>query len=96
MDEAGQLVLENLKLDPSYKVLFLQGGASTQFAMVPMNLLNSGDVAGYINTGTWAKKAIKEAKLFLAKQKCWQAVTGLISVIYPKVLPYLKTCDICT
>ena len=38
MDEAGQLVLENLKLDPSYKVLFLQGGASTQFAMVPMNL----------------------------------------------------------
>ncbi len=64
MDEAGQLVLENLKLDPSYKVLFLQGGASTQFAMVPMNLLNSGDVAGYVNTGTWAKKAIKEAKLF--------------------------------
>jgi phosphoserine aminotransferase len=46
----------------NYKVLFLQGGASTQFSMVPMNLLGSGATADYIDTGSWADKAIKEAK----------------------------------
>ncbi|OGF66387.1 MAG: phosphoserine transaminase [Candidatus Fischerbacteria bacterium RBG_13_37_8] len=47
----------------NYSILFLQGGASLQFGMVPMNLLKGGK-ADYINTGSWAKKAIKEAKLF--------------------------------
>jgi len=47
---------------PSYKVLMLQGGASLQFSMVPMNLLTPGNTADYIDTGTWADKAIKEAK----------------------------------
>ena len=47
---------------PNYRVLFLQGGASTQFSMVPMNLLTSGSTADYIDTGSWAEKAIKEAK----------------------------------
>jgi phosphoserine aminotransferase len=46
----------------SYKVLFLQGGASTQFSMVPMNLLTSGKTADYIVTGGWAQKAVKEAQ----------------------------------
>ncbi len=46
----------------NYKVLFLQGGASTQFSMVPMNLLLPGTVADYIVTGDWGKKALKEAK----------------------------------
>src|SRR4051812_18437728 len=46
----------------NYKVLFLQGGASTQFSMVPMNLLGAGQTADYIDTGSWADKAIKEAK----------------------------------
>jgi phosphoserine aminotransferase len=45
-----------------YKVLFLQGGASTQFSMVPMNLLDAGQTADYIDTGSWAEKAIKEAR----------------------------------
>ncbi len=45
-----------------YHVLFLQGGASTQFSMVPMNLLPAGGTADYIVTGTWSKKAVKEAK----------------------------------
>jgi phosphoserine aminotransferase len=49
-------------LDASYKVLMLQGGASLQFSMVPMNLLGAGQTADYIDTGTWADKAIKEAK----------------------------------
>src|SRR5881397_4283984 len=46
----------------NYRVLFLQGGASLQFSMVPMNLLTSGSTADYIDTGSWAEKAIKEAK----------------------------------
>jgi phosphoserine aminotransferase len=46
----------------NYKVLFLQGGASTQFSMVPMNLLDAGATADYIDSGSWAEKAIKEAK----------------------------------
>ena len=46
----------------NYKVLFLQGGASLQFSMVPMNLLTSGATADYIDSGSWAEKAIKEAK----------------------------------
>ena len=52
-----------LNLGDEYHVLFLQGGASTQFAMIPMNFLNGG-TADYINTGSWSTKAIKEAKLF--------------------------------
>jgi len=63
-EEAESLLRELLAIPDNYKVLFLQGGASTQFAMVPMNLLQSGKTAVYLNTGTWAKKAIKEAKLF--------------------------------
>ncbi len=64
MDEATSLVKEIAGLTDEYKVLFLQGGASTQFGMVPMNLLDTSETAGYSNTGTWAKKAQKEAKLF--------------------------------
>src|ERR1700704_4137201 len=46
----------------NYRVLFLQGGASMQFSMVPMNLLAAGGTADYIDTGSWSDKAIKEAK----------------------------------
>lgn len=53
-----------LNIPENYKVLFLQGGASSQFFMIPMNLLGGRKKASYLNTGTWAKKAIKEAKLF--------------------------------
>ena len=52
-----------LKLPDNFKVLFLQGGASTQFFMVPMNLIPGGASADYVNTGSWAKKAIKEADI---------------------------------
>jgi len=54
---------EIFSIPDNYRVLFLQGGASLQFAMVPMNFLRGGK-ADYVNTGVWAKKAIKEAKLF--------------------------------
>ncbi len=52
-----------LKLDDRFHVLFIQGGASLQFCMIPMNLLGEGDSADYVNTGTWSTKAIKEAEI---------------------------------
>jgi phosphoserine aminotransferase len=64
MDEAINLVKELLNVPAGYSVIFLQGGASLQFAMVAMNLLPEGKKASYLDTGVWAKKAIAEAKLF--------------------------------
>jgi len=55
---------ELLGVPANYKVLFLQGGASTQFAMVPMNLLRGAEGADYLNTGSWSKKAIAEARRY--------------------------------
>ena len=52
-----------LNLPDTYSVLFIQGGASLQFAMVPVNLLGTGQTADYVDSGAWANKAIKEAKL---------------------------------
>ncbi len=62
IDEANALTKELLDIPSGYEVLFLGGGASMQFCMVPFNLLNKK--AAYIDTGVWAAKAIKEAKLF--------------------------------
>ncbi len=63
-DTTESLLRELMEIPDNYKVLFLQGGASSQFYMIPMNLLGNGKKATYLNTGTWSKKAIKEAKLF--------------------------------
>ena len=52
-----------LGLDENFEVLFIQGGASLQFAMIPMNFLSEGQTADYVDTGTWSTKAIKEAQL---------------------------------
>ena len=62
MDEARALVKEVLNVPEGYTVLFLGGGASLEFCMIPFNFLVKK--AGYLNTGVWAKKAMKEAKLF--------------------------------
>lgn len=62
IETARSLALELMNLKNNYEALFLHGGASTQFLMVAYNFLNTK--AGYINTGTWSEKAIKEAKLF--------------------------------
>ncbi|PID48214.1 MAG: 3-phosphoserine/phosphohydroxythreonine aminotransferase [Proteobacteria bacterium] len=61
-DEAIALMRENYKIPDNFKILFLQGGASSQFALVPMNLKQSGKVE-YVDTGVWSSKAIKEAKI---------------------------------
>lgn len=64
IEEATALMQELMGLPDNYKVLWLTGGASTQFFMAPMNLLDAGETAAYVDTGTWANKAIKEAKGF--------------------------------
>ena len=61
---ASDLVMHHLNLSDEYQVLWLQGGASTQFFMVPVNLYQKGKPMEYVNTGTWSKKAIKEAKFY--------------------------------
>lgn len=62
-NEAESRLLSLLGSPKGYKVLFLQGGASTQFAMIPMNFLTEGKTGSYVLSGSWAEKAIKEAKL---------------------------------
>lgn len=64
MEEACALVKELLEVPNNYDVVFLHGGASLQFCMVPYNYLSEQGKGAYVNTGTWSSKAIKEAKLF--------------------------------
>ncbi len=64
MQEARSLMRELMNLDDNHEVLFLHGGASTQFMQIPMNLLDTKETGAYTDTGVWAAKAIKEAKLF--------------------------------
>ena len=61
--ECKTLLTELLNIPDSHEVLFMQGGATTQFALVPLNLRGQGQSADYINTGTWSKKAIAEAEI---------------------------------
>ncbi len=63
-EKAESDLREIMAIPDNYRVLFLQGGATSQFAMVPMNLLRGKETADYINTGQWSKKAIAEAELF--------------------------------
>ena len=64
IDETEALARELMGIPDNYKVLFLQGGASLQFAMIPMNLMVAHKRAAFMNTGAWSDKAIKEAKKF--------------------------------
>jgi len=62
-NQAGALLRELVGISDDYEVLFLQGGASLQFAQIPMNFLHAGKSADYLLTGVWSKKALSEAKL---------------------------------
>ena len=64
VDEAMATARDLMRLDAEHEILFLHGGASTQFFQVPMNLLNEDATAAYLDGGVWGKKAIKEAKIF--------------------------------
>ena len=70
-EEAVDLVRTVFGVPDEFDVLFLQGGATLQFAMVPMNLLGSGQKAGYVNSGTWAKGALADAKHYGDVYTAW-------------------------
>ncbi|MFK4469972.1 3-phosphoserine/phosphohydroxythreonine transaminase [Bacillus sp. RC252] len=61
IDEASSLLRELMNIPDEYEVLFLQGGASLQFSMIPLNLMSTYKKAGYVLTGSWSKKALQEA-----------------------------------
>jgi len=64
LNETVSLAKELMKLDSDHEVLFLHGGATTQFFQIPMNLLNESETAAYLDCGVWGSKAIKEARVF--------------------------------
>lgn len=76
LNGAVQGLRDLLSIPNNYKVLFLQGGASTQFAMVPMNFLPKGSTADYVVTGYWSKKALAEAKREGDANVIWDGSTG--------------------
>ena len=80
-DSAKQKLRTLLKIPTDYHILFLQGGASLQFYMLPLNILEPSDSAAYINTGTWSTKAIKEAKRCSQAFSCWEPQNGIFNDI---------------
>ncbi len=81
IDRAEATLREIMNIPDNYKVMFLQGGASTQFAMVPMNLGNKTKTADYITTGQWAKKALAEAKHFVTANEIASSADKTFSYI---------------
>ncbi|MDH4158194.1 MAG: 3-phosphoserine/phosphohydroxythreonine transaminase, partial [candidate division Zixibacteria bacterium] len=90
------LVHELLGLGDDYKVVFLGGGASTQFIMVPLNLLLEGQTAAYVDTGSWSSNAIKEAKLVgnvhvagSSKEQKYSHIPRMSEISFPDDAAYL-------
>ena len=71
IDAANAGIRKIMNVSDDYEVLFLQGGASMQFAMIPLNLLSEGMTANYVNSGSWAKKAITEGKVVGKTEVIW-------------------------
>ncbi|MFO8011272.1 MAG: 3-phosphoserine/phosphohydroxythreonine transaminase [Dehalococcoidia bacterium] len=95
-DQAMALVREILGLGNNYHVLFMTGGASTQFALVPLNFLNEGQVGAYVDTGTWSTKAIKECRVlgqsheaFSSKNEEYRRIPEMNEISYPANSAYL-------
>ena len=86
IDEAERDLRDIMNIPDNYTVLFLQGGASTQFAMVPFNLMNKNHKADYIITGQWAKKAYKEASRYGNARAIASSEDKTFSYI-PKITP---------
>ncbi|NLZ63410.1 MAG: 3-phosphoserine/phosphohydroxythreonine transaminase [Lentisphaerae bacterium] len=90
-----------LSIDDDYEVLFLQGGASLQFAMIPMNIMLPGRRVGFCDTGEWSNKAMKEAKILGAEidllydgaQESYRRIDGISSWTVPQDLAYLHICS---
>jgi len=87
---------ELMNIPEEYHVLFLQGGASTQFAMIPLNFLSQGKKAGYIMTGSWSEKALKEAKMVgdtytvaSTKETNYKRIPALDELVYEENTAYV-------
>jgi phosphoserine aminotransferase len=98
-DQAIALVREILGLNPDYYVLFMGGGASTQFALVPLNFINVGQEAAYVDTGEFANKALKECQIvarahlaFSSKEEKYRRVPMMSEIKYPDNVAYLHIC----
>ena len=96
---AEALLREVMNIPDNYKVLFLQGGASTQFAMIPLNLMNKSGKADYVITGQWAKKAYKEATKYgnanvvaSSEDKTFSYIPKLDSSTFTKDADYFHIC----
>ncbi len=98
-DQTIALVREVLGLGTNYHVLFLGGGASTQFAMLPMNFVGAGRTAAYVDTGEFASKAMKECQnvanvhvAFSSKEEKYRRVPQMSEIRYPGDVAYLHIC----
>ncbi len=99
IEEAESLLYEILEIPPNYHVLFLQGGASSQFAMVPLNLMNKNKKADFVITGQWANKAYKEASKYgfanivaSSKDKMFSYIPKLDKDSFSKDADYFHIC----
>jgi phosphoserine aminotransferase len=98
-DQAIALARELLGLGTDYQVLFLGGGASTQFALIPMNFVGEGQTAAYVDTGEFASKAMKECQIaakthvaFSSKEEKYRRVPKMSEIKYPEDVAYLHIC----
>ncbi len=99
-DQAMALVRELLGLGPNYQVIFLGGGASLQFDMIPMNFVGEGRTAAYVDTGDFAARALKECQIvakahvaFSSKEEKYRRVPKASEVKYPEDVSYLHICS---
>ncbi len=99
-DQAMSLVREVLGLGTDYKVLFLGGGASTQFDLIPLNFVGPGQVAAYVDTGDFAARALKECQIvarahvaFSSKEEKYRRVPKMSEIKYPEDAAYLHVCS---
>ena len=99
IDEAEADLRELMNIPDNYKVLFIQGGATLQFAMIPMNLMKNGK-AVYIETGAWSKKAIAEAKKYgevivaaSSKDKNFSYIPDCSDLDIPEDTDYVYICE---
>ena len=99
INEAEKLLREVLNIPDNYKVLFLQGGASSQFAMIPLNFMTKNKKADYVITGQWAKKAYNEGKRYgdcvavaSSEDKTFSYIPKLDSSMFSKDADYVHIC----
>lgn len=99
-NQASALVHELLGLGTDYQVLFLGGGASTQFALIPMNFIGDGQMAAYVDTGGFASNALKECQTvakahvaFSSKEERYRRVPKMSEIKYPENVAYLHICS---